>query len=371
MEKNSYKLAKKYIKKELMTKSLLKKFYEHGLENRLEGIYLRSAELLEDNKDANRALQSHLGRILPCIAFYEALIEQEGNKEKALEIYGKWSLCGMEKAEKFIQRAMKLPGLYKWTPSIFDKMIDKLFGTNAGFESKRVGNAEGFARDMVVCPYALTCKKYGYPEIARFFCDADDISYGNMHPKLVWVRTKTIGRGDEFCDFRLYVKKKIVIKKAEKNDLEEILKLQYLAYQSEAKLFNNTEIPPLKQTLEELLIEFQRGIILKVLSERNEIIGSVRAYREEDSVYIGKLIVHPDRHREGIGTRLLLEIEKEYPAQRYELFTSSKSERNIALYQQLGYDIYKEKKITEELKLIYLQKECGAELKHVLGGTTE
>ncbi len=160
-------------------------------------------------------------------------------------------------------------------------------------------------------------------------------------------------------------------KLAEKNDLEEILKLQYLAYQSEAKLFNNTEIPPLKQTLEELLIEFQRGIILKVLSERNEIIGSVRASREEDSVYIGKLIVHPDRQREGIGTRLLLEIEKEYPAQRYELFTSSKSERNIALYQQLGYDIYKEKKITEELKLIYLQKECGAELKHVLGGTTE
>ena len=43
-----------------------------------------------------------------------------------------------------------------------------------------------------------------------------------------------------------------VITKAEKNDLEEILKLQYLAYQSEAALFGNKDIPPLKQTLEEV-----------------------------------------------------------------------------------------------------------------------
>ena len=41
-----------------------------------------------------------------------------------------------------------------------------------------------------------------------------------------------------------------MIKKAQKEDLEEILKLQYLAYQSEAKLFGNMEIPPLMQTLE-------------------------------------------------------------------------------------------------------------------------
>ena len=44
----------------------------------------------------------------------------------------------------------------------------------------------------------------------------------------------------------------ILIKKAQKEDLEEILKLQYLAYQSEAKLFGNMDIPPLKQTIEEV-----------------------------------------------------------------------------------------------------------------------
>ena len=38
-------------------------------------------------------------------------------------------------------------------------------GTKAGFESKKVDNAEGFARDMIVYPYVLICKKYGYPEL--------------------------------------------------------------------------------------------------------------------------------------------------------------------------------------------------------------
>jgi len=44
----------------------------------------------------------------------------------------------------------------------------------------------------------------------------------------------------------------ILIKKAQKEDLEKILELQYLAYRSEAKLFGNMDIPPLKQTIEEL-----------------------------------------------------------------------------------------------------------------------
>lgn len=148
----------------------------------------------------------------------------------------------------------------------------------------------------------------------------------------------------------------VSIKKVEKSDLQTILELQYLAYQSEAKLFNDPDIPPLKQTLEEILSEYQNGIILKALDENNIIIGSVRAYCENGTAYIGKLIVHPERQGKGIGTKLLFEIEKEYPNHRYELFTSTRSKRNIALYEHLGYKVFKEREITEELKFLYLQK---------------
>ena len=46
--------------------------------------------------------------------------------------------------------------------------------------------------------------------------------------------------------------------KAEYDDLSERLKLQYLAYQSEAALFGSTDIPPLKQTLDEVIEEFNQ-----------------------------------------------------------------------------------------------------------------
>lgn len=148
----------------------------------------------------------------------------------------------------------------------------------------------------------------------------------------------------------------MVIKEADISDLREILELQYLAYQSEAKLFNDPDIPPLKQTLSDLEIELHKGIILKALDENNVIIGSVRAYCDNKTLYIGKLMVHPNRQQQGIGTKLLLDIEKRYPGYRYELFTSTRSEKNIALYKRLGYSIFDEKQVTEELSFVYLEK---------------
>ena len=148
----------------------------------------------------------------------------------------------------------------------------------------------------------------------------------------------------------------IVIEKACKEDSAEILKLQYIAYQSEAMLFGTTDIPPLKQTLEEVLQEFQRGIILKTTDENGNIIGSVRAYQENGTAYIGKLMVHPDFQKKGIGSMLLSEIEKQFPSMRYELFTSTRSVSNIRLYQKLGYRIFKEENVTEELQFVYMEK---------------
>lgn len=148
----------------------------------------------------------------------------------------------------------------------------------------------------------------------------------------------------------------ILIEKAQKEDLEEILKLQYLAYRSEAKLFGNMDIPPLKQTIGEVYGEFQKGTILKAVDDGGVIIGSVRAYQDGGTVYIGKLMVHPSKQGQGMGTKLLLEMEKQYPNQRYELFTSTRSKKNIALYEKLGYKIFDKKQVTEELRFVYMEK---------------
>ncbi|MBO7472868.1 MAG: GNAT family N-acetyltransferase, partial [Ruminococcus sp.] len=103
-----------------------------------------------------------------------------------------------------------------------------------------------------------------------------------------------------------------MILKANENDLKDILQLQYLAYQSEADLFGSRDIPPLKQTLDEVIDEWSSGTILK-MTDNNTIIGSVRAKESEGTVYIGKLMVHPNHRHKGYGSMLLSEIEKCFP----------------------------------------------------------
>lgn len=148
----------------------------------------------------------------------------------------------------------------------------------------------------------------------------------------------------------------MIILEAEKKDLQEILHLQYLAYQSEAQLLGQPDIPPLKQTLEEVAREFREGIFLKAVDAGGVIVGSVRAYANIDTLYIGKLMVHPDIQGQGIGTELLKEIERLCLCKRCELFTSSKSARNIKLYERVGYKAFAEKIMSADLKFIYLEK---------------
>ena len=200
------KEAKRIIRKKPMPCSLEKEFKNNGLSNELEKVYIRSAELLEENKNVSKTQMTHLEQILPCIAFYETLIEIEGSKDKALKLYDGWCLKKIEKIGKIIPIIMKFPGLYKKAPSIMDKMLDKLFGAKAGFEYRNVECNNGFAADMLICPYVEMCKKYGCIEIAQYFCKSDDLTYGNMHPKVIWARTKTLGTGGDCCDFKILIK---------------------------------------------------------------------------------------------------------------------------------------------------------------------
>lgn len=144
--------------------------------------------------------------------------------------------------------------------------------------------------------------------------------------------------------------------KASEDDLREILSLQYLAFQSEATIINNFDIQPLKQTLNELQAEFAEQIFLKAIDDTGAIVGSVRYFSEDDTVYIGKLIVKPDFQGRGIGTKLLLEVEKLCPNKRYELFTRSNNLRNLSIYKRLGYKIFAEKPVMEGLSFAYLEK---------------
>ena len=148
----------------------------------------------------------------------------------------------------------------------------------------------------------------------------------------------------------------MIIIESDKNDLKDILELQKLSYQQEAHIYNDYNIPPLKQTYDEILNEYDKMTILKAVKD-NKIVGSVRAYENNNSCYIGRLIVHPDFQNDGVGTNLMKTIESKFPnVNRFELFTGYKSDKNLYLYKKLGYEEYKRENLSDSIIIVYLEK---------------
>lgn len=148
----------------------------------------------------------------------------------------------------------------------------------------------------------------------------------------------------------------MTIERATIDDAEEILQLQKLAYRSEAEIYHDFEIEPRMQTVDDTILELKTKIVLKAIDE-SKIVGSVRAISDGNTCFIGKLIVHPDFQNRGLGTELMISIEKMFEGvERFELFTGHLSAKNLHLYKKLGYKRFGEKQVTEKLKLVSLEK---------------
>lgn len=145
---------------------------------------------------------------------------------------------------------------------------------------------------------------------------------------------------------------------AAQTDLAEILALQKAAFYEEGERCGNTEISPLKQSLEELTAEYldhSRPMIILKLTEDRRIIGSVRAFEVDGTCYIGRLIVHPDYRKRGYGKRLMEAIESCYHGSRFELFTGEASVNNLRFYEGLGYRRFDSKEF-DQVQLVFLEK---------------
>ncbi|MBA0050755.1 N-acetyltransferase [Streptomyces sp. AJS327] len=133
----------------------------------------------------------------------------------------------------------------------------------------------------------------------------------------------------------------VTISAATEHDAEQILKLQYLCFQSEAEIYGDYAIAPLTQTLRELLDELDGGCVL-VARLGSEVVGSVRAAVDATgTAVLSKLCVHPRLQGHGLGGRLLTGIEEtlavERAVTRVQLFTGERSAGNLRLYRSRGY----------------------------------
>ncbi len=141
-----------------------------------------------------------------------------------------------------------------------------------------------------------------------------------------------------------------------KQDLQDILALQHVAFVDEAKRVGKMDIEPLTQDIESMNRDFKQKLFLKCV-QNGKIVGSIRGYKENDTAYIGKLFVDSAYRKKGIGSALIEALCAMLPAKKYEIFTSEKSFENIALYQKLGFVEHKRELIQNiPVRAVFMEK---------------
>ncbi len=167
----------------------------HDAHNRLYKMY-------KEHIDLPKGVSAHTDRfIFPAAAIYLAM--KEVDKDMAYDVMKKIMAEKSTKTGQKIAKFCKIPGFKRFFLGMWDSLSHKMFGETSGFKNVFYPSKKGcFRMDITQCPYNKYLTEQGCPEINVLFCENDVNSYGNL-PGLKFTRTKTIGAGDELCDFKM------------------------------------------------------------------------------------------------------------------------------------------------------------------------
>jgi ech hydrogenase subunit C len=151
---------------------------------------------------------------------------------------------------------------------------------------------------------------------------------------------------------------KTVFGKATKDDLPAILALEKIAYYTESELYDDAELPVQAETVKGLEVIFEKEAIVKA-TINGKLVGSARGFLNGETASVGYIAVHPYCQREGIGVRLLKELEAALiGAKRFELRIGSRSEQGRWLERQ-GFKCDRTQVVSPSLSWVYFQKESA------------
>jgi tRNA (guanine37-N1)-methyltransferase len=205
-----------------------------------------------------------------------------------------------------------------------------------------VGNPESLAEESHsaghegLLEYPVYTKPPSWRDLA-----VPEVLFSGHHGRIAaWRREQALAKTRERRpDLLPPVHGELVIGPATAADAGELFTLQQAAFMAEGRLNGSFDIPPLTQTLDELLDSLSQGSVLTArLAGR--LVGSVRGQVEADGAwYIGRLMVAPDLHGVGIGGRLMDAIEALAPEDttEYRLVTGALSSGSRRFYARRGY----------------------------------
>lgn len=203
LKKELNKKACKVMKsKKLFKTEIAKRFAPSETEKIWADAENRLFELYASHTDLPKGVSAHTDSfIFPAAAIYLAM--KEADSEIAYDIMKTKMAEKSDKMGQMIAKCCRLPGFKKFFLSMWDTMSHKMFGETAGFKNVFYPKEKScFRMDITQCPYHTYLTEAGCPELNILFCENDVHSYGNL-PGLKFTRTKTIGAGDELCDFKM------------------------------------------------------------------------------------------------------------------------------------------------------------------------
>ncbi len=206
MQVENAEIKKKTIKtlksKKVFKEELLAKVSSIECEKIWRDAHKRLYCMYFEHQNLPKGVAMHTDRfIFPAAAIYLAM--KDVNPDMAYEVMKKVMAAKSTKTGESIAKCCKIPGFKKFFLGMWDSMSHKMFGETAGFKNVFYPKEKGgFRMDITQCPYNRYLTELDCPELNILFCENDVHQYGNL-PGLKFTRTKTIGAGDELCDFKM------------------------------------------------------------------------------------------------------------------------------------------------------------------------
>ncbi|PHV12465.1 GNAT family N-acetyltransferase [Chitinimonas sp. BJB300] len=133
----------------------------------------------------------------------------------------------------------------------------------------------------------------------------------------------------------------------------ELLNVQRHAYRQEAELIGYANLPPLRETLSDLM---DCGETLIGWREDGELLGAVGLLTQEETLEICRLVVAPHAQRRGIARALLTAVISQAGQQAVRVSTAAANTPAITLYENHGFRLVSETRLPDGLMLIAMQR---------------
>jgi ribosomal protein S18 acetylase RimI-like enzyme len=140
-----------------------------------------------------------------------------------------------------------------------------------------------------------------------------------------------------------------------------ILAIQKRAFEREARLCDDWEIPPMTETLEAVLEHIVSATVLTAWIGP-QLVGAARGILSGGVCTIRGVCVEPGYQGRRIGKMLLAALEQAHPtASRFELMTNAAMTGNVLFYERLGYRITGTEPYSDRIVLACMSKAAAVE----------